>query len=65
LDQAPGFQELYDKEEDPDMLKNLAEDSRYTKIRDDLKMKLNSYLSRTNDPRMQGLSPWDAYKLDK
>ena len=58
-------EELYDKEEDPDMLVNLAADPEYASVKADLRTKLEQYLVETSDPRSRGLSPWDVYYLDK
>jgi len=58
-------EELYNKEEDPHMISNLANDPASSLILDELRKKLNHYLSLTDDPRLRGLSPWDQYRLDK
>jgi len=61
---VPG-EELYQKKEDPDMLVNLAQDPGYASVKAGLRRKLEQYLLETSDPRISGLSPWDAYNLDK
>jgi len=58
-------EELYNKNEDPDMIHNLAENSEYESILLELREKLNIYLKQTNDPRSIGESPWDHYNYDK
>jgi len=42
--------ELYDLENDPDEIKNLAGDPKHQEILDDLKAKLKAFQKRTNDP---------------
>jgi len=42
--------ELYDLENDPDEVKNLADDPDYAKILDELKGKLKAFQERTKDP---------------
>ncbi len=42
--------ELYDLENDPDEVKNLADDPTYEKALSDLKAKLKAFQKRTNDP---------------
>jgi uncharacterized sulfatase len=55
-------EELYDVENDPANLKNLAADPAYADIRDELSARLTSYLEETGDPRMHGRGDiWDAY----
>lgn len=44
-------EELYDLEKDPDQLINIANDSKYKKILQDLRIKLHGKLSELNDPR--------------
>jgi len=48
--------ELYDLENDPDEVKNLADDPKYEKVLSDLKAKLKAFQKRTNDP---WLLKWD------
>jgi len=48
--------ELYDLENDPDEVKNLADDPTYEKVLSDLKTKLKAFQKRTNDP---WLLKWD------
>jgi N-sulfoglucosamine sulfohydrolase len=42
--------ELYDLENDPDEIKNLADDPKYAKVLEDLKTKLKAFQKRTKDP---------------
>jgi len=42
--------ELYDLENDPDEVKNLADDRKYERVLSDLKAKLKAFQKRTNDP---------------
>ena len=58
-------EELYDKRVDVGMMRNLAVASTHQDILKDLRGKLNDYLTANGDPRMQGLSPWDNYNLDR
>ena len=44
--------ELYDIKKDPSCLKNLAKNPNFAEIRKTLKEKLQTYLQKTNDPRM-------------
>ena len=57
-------EELYNKNEDPDMINNLAGLSEYETILMDLRHKLQAYLQQTKDPRAHGESPWDHYNYD-
>ena len=58
----PG-EELYNLEEDPDCLHNLADDPSYKLIKQQLKKQMYGELKRQNDPRMQGRGYiFDAYK---
>lgn len=54
-------EELYNVKEDPYQLNNLAEDDKLTELCAELRNELFAYLKKTNDPRMQGSSPWDNY----
>ena len=47
------YEELYDLRNDPWEVKNLAEDSNYQQVLQELSAKLDSVLVTTNDPRMQ------------
>ena len=58
-------EELFDKTKDPDMIHNLANDPAYHNTLTELRMELDAYLEKTNDPRHAGLSPWDNYNFDK
>ncbi len=46
--------ELYDLENDPDEQTNLAENSVYEEIFEDLRLKLKNFLIRTHDPLLKG-----------
>lgn len=58
-------EELYNKNEDPAMIQNLAANPDYEDVLKELRGKLYHYLTETKDPRVQGESPWDAYNFDK
>lgn len=58
----PG-EELYDMENDPHQLKNLADDARFAETKNVLLKRMNEYLRKTGDPRQQGKSPWDSYRF--
>ena len=58
-------EELYNKNEDPAMIQNLAANSDYEDVLKELRGKLHPYLTETKDPRVQGESPWDDYNFDK
>ena len=59
-------EELYDMQQDPHQLSNLAEDKKYSEIKSSLRQKMEDYLRATGDPRMQDQSPWDDYEfIDK
>ena len=53
--------ELYDLENDPDELTNLAEDSEYREIRDDLIRELRGWMEETGDALLDGPIPQGAY----
>jgi uncharacterized sulfatase len=54
-------EELYDVEDDPWQIHNLADDAAYSNVKVELASQLQKYQRRTKDPRIQGLSPWDYY----
>ncbi len=58
-------EELYDHEKDPDNMHNLADHPDYLVLKDSLSAMLENYLHQTKDPRAEGKSPWDEYRLDK
>jgi len=58
-------EELFNHAEDPDMMNNLAQNSDYLDIKRQLRAQLTDYLVQNQDPRSEGLSPWDDYRLDK
>ena len=51
--------ELYNVSQDPENQYNLIELDSMQNIREELHNALFAYLKRTNDPRMEGKSPWD------
>ncbi len=53
--------ELYNIEDDPFQLNNLAKEDNYQDLCNELHSELFAYLRETNDPRMAKLSPWDNY----
>ena len=54
-------EELYDVCNDPGQINNLANDSAYFDIKEDLSTKLVEYLMETEDPRIEGKDPWKDY----
>lgn len=54
-------EELYDMQADPWQLRNLADESSLADVKQRLRKRMRGYLTRTDDPRMQGRSPWDNY----
>jgi uncharacterized sulfatase len=60
-----GTEELYNHLRDPDMVSNLAYDPDFQEEKQKLRQELEDYLLRHKDPRSQGKSPWDDYRLDK
>ncbi len=54
-------EELYDMENDPDQLHNIAADPQYMETKQRLQWQLEEYLRGTGDPRMRGENPWDGY----
>lgn len=57
-------EELFNKNNDPDMMNNLAGYPEFQSKLKELRIKLENYLIENEDPRMKGLSPWDHYYLD-
>lgn len=54
--------ELYDSEQDPDQVNNLADDPQYAEVVDELRGQLVEYLQSTGDPRFtEGDAPFDGY----
>jgi uncharacterized sulfatase len=58
-------EELYNHAEDPDMIQNMADNPDFLVLKDSLRAMLDNYLHLTKDPRAEGKSPWDEYRLDK
>ena len=56
----PG-EELYDMENDPDQLTNIAADPAYAEVKQRLANQLEAFLKQHDDPRMRGETPWDSY----
>lgn len=54
-------EELYDLNEDPAQIENVAGDPSYGSVKKELRRQLNDYLRETEDPRVQGHNPWDRY----
>ena len=50
-------EELYDLENDPNELTNLISDPAYHKTVSEMRMKLNDWMERTNDPLLKGKIP--------
>ena len=47
-------EELYDLSSDPDELNNLADDPKFSILRDELQNRLQDFLEETRDPILQG-----------
>ena len=58
-------EELYNKIKDPNIINDQVNSPKYESKLKELRQKLYAYLEKTNDPRSQGLSPWDNYNFDK
>jgi uncharacterized sulfatase len=58
LGRRPG-EELYDVKADPGQIRNIAAEQPAQTAA--LRARLESYLTDTGDPRMQGLDPWQGY----
>ena len=58
-----GSEELYDLKNDPSQLHNLANEIRYDKQKNKLKIELEAWMKRTNDPRLinPNTNLWDKY----
>jgi uncharacterized sulfatase len=54
-------EELYEIHSDPGQINNLANESAYFDIKEDLYTKLDEYLRATEDPRLEGKDPWKDY----
>ncbi|MCM8534072.1 MAG: sulfatase [Lentisphaeraceae bacterium] len=54
-------EELYRIKQDPNQLHNLAGNSEYKVVMDELRVKLHKEMKDTGDPRANGESPWDDY----
>ena len=62
LDKRPS-EELYDLQQDPDQLHNLAQDPAWDKVRRNLSGRLSDWRKRTNDPVTPKQDPFDHYKF--
>lgn len=60
LDKRPE-EELYDLKNDPDQLKNLAEDPNWAKVRREMADRLTKWRKQTNDPVTPSVDPFDHY----
>jgi len=58
-------EQLYNHLKDPDMVDNLAYDPDNKELKQKLRQLMEGYLVQHKDPRSQGESPWDEYRLDK
>jgi uncharacterized sulfatase len=58
-------EELFNHVKDPDMMHNLAQKQEYLAVKQRLQLLLEEYLLENHDPRSEGKSPWDNYRLDK
>lgn len=54
-------EELYEIDDDPGQIYNLAKHPSYSKIKNRLREDLMDYLEKTGDPRIQGEDPWQEY----
>lgn len=54
-------EELYDINNDPGQINNLANVSEFAGIKEKLAQELTVYLTKTGDPRMEGKDPWKDY----
>ncbi len=54
-------EELYDTQEDPFQLVNLAEDADHKETLESMRSLLEQYQSDTRDPRVTGGNPWQGY----
>ncbi|MFA5293004.1 MAG: sulfatase [Phycisphaerae bacterium] len=54
-------EELYDTENDPDQLNNLADKPAFAETKKKIRQKLYQYQQKTKDPRAEGKSPWDGF----
>ncbi|MEZ4851957.1 MAG: sulfatase [Bacteroidia bacterium] len=61
VDKRPA-EELFDIKADPACLNNLANNPKYTKVKENLSRKLMDYLNQTGDPRVVGKGDiWETY----
>jgi arylsulfatase A-like enzyme len=57
----PG-EELYALKDDPAQMNNVAGDAKYAEVRDALRLLLDEWMKRTNDPRLDGKNDvWSVY----
>ncbi len=54
-------EELYEVAKDPGQVHNLAVDAKYAIQLIELRKRLEDYLKKTSDPRMEGKDPWQQY----
>lgn len=55
------LEELYNVIQDPEQVRNLAGDPAYQAVREKLWSQLRAHLEKTEDPRIAGRDPWQAY----
>lgn len=54
-------EELYDCRKDPHQMNNVARAPAYDEVREELRARLEAALQASDDPRMEGRDPWQAY----
>ena len=54
-------EELYDLNDDPHQLRNIAAEAQLSEVKQRLIWRLNAYLQKYDDPRQRGETPWDTY----
>lgn len=54
-------EELYDLQSDPWQVRNLAAEPKYAADKKQLQSRLDAYLRKTGDPRIEGRDPWQKY----
>ena len=62
-----GSEELYDLKNDPSQLYNLANEKRFDKQKNKLKIDLEAWMNQTNDPRLSNPNTnlWDKYPSNR
>jgi N-sulfoglucosamine sulfohydrolase len=54
-------EELYDLKNDPSQIKNVAQSTKYSKIKNELSLKLSTWRTQTQDPRVANQAPFETY----